>query len=102
MQLLSHLIFITYYLIFYYHFSKSGSESQSGIEQKYHDPCQDWMDLINMKLTSPNYPESYDPLEHCTWNIAAPQGHLVSLVFEKIDVSNIYVCRMEILNLFDA
>ena len=31
-----------------------------------------------MKLTSPNYPENYDPLEDCTWVITAPQGHYVT------------------------
>ena len=41
-----------------------------------------------MKLTSPNYPDLYDPLEHCKWTIAAPHGHFVTLDFEHIDVSN--------------
>ena len=59
-----------------------------GIENVYHDPCQDWLDLINMKVTSPNYPDAYDPLEYCTWNITAPHGHFVTLDFERIDVSN--------------
>ena len=59
-----------------------------GIENVYHDPCQDWLDLINMKVTSPNYPDAYDPLEYCTWNITAPPGHFVTLDFERIDVSN--------------
>ena len=45
------------------------------------------MDLINLKLTSPNYPEVYNRLEHCTWTITAPQGHYVTLGFEIIDVS---------------
>ena len=40
-----------------------------------------------MKLTSPNYPEPYDPLEYCTWTITAPKGHYVTLDFEEIDVS---------------
>ena len=40
-----------------------------------------------MKLTSPNHPDTYDPLEHCFWNITAPQGHYVALGFEIIDVS---------------
>ena len=43
-----------------------------------------------MKLTSPNYPEPYDPLEDCTWTITAPQGHYVTLDIEIIDVSNKY------------
>ena len=40
-----------------------------------------------MKLTSPNYPEAYDPQTHCTWTITAPLGHYVTLDFEVIDVS---------------
>ena len=43
-----------------------------------------------MKLTSPNYPEPYDPLEHCTWRIVAPQGHYVTLDFDTIDVSILF------------
>ena len=76
------------HIAFYNHFSKKGSGWVGGIENVYHDPCQDWMDLVNMKLTSPNYPKPYDPLEYCTWNITAPQGHFVTLNFETIDVSN--------------
>ena len=41
-----------------------------------------------MKLTSPNYPEPYNPGEDCIWKITAPQGHYVTLEFERIDVSN--------------
>ena len=42
-----------------------------------------------MKLTSPNYPDPYDPLEYCTWNITAPSGHFVTLDFERIHVSTL-------------
>ena len=59
-----------------------------GIENIYHDPCQDWLDLINMKLTSPNHPNPYKPLEECEWTINAPIGYYVTLEFEIIDVSN--------------
>ena len=71
-----------------YHFSKSGTGWAGGIENIYHDPCQDWLDLANMKLTSPNYPKAYNPLENCTWTIKAPQGHYVTVDFIVIDVSN--------------
>ena len=63
-----------------YHLSKSGSGWVGGIKNVYHDPCQDSLDLINMKLTS--------PFEDCKWEITAPEGHLVTLDFDKIDVSN--------------
>ena len=87
MQLENHLSF-TPILISYFHFSKNGSESESGIEHKYHDLCQDWMDLINMKLTSPNYPENFDPNTFCQWKLTTDKGNYISLDFERIDVSD--------------
>ena len=87
MQLEKHLSFMPI-LISYFHFSKNGSESESGIEHKYHDPCQDWMDLINMKLTSPNYPENYDTNSVCKWTLTTDKGNYISLDFELIFVSD--------------
>ena len=83
-------IFGSYTCYFFNHFSKTSKGWVGGIENVYHDPCQDWLDLINMKLTSPNYPNPYDPLEQCKWTIAAPDGHFVTLDFELIDVSTKY------------
>ena len=41
-----------------------------------------------MKLTSPNYPMPHNKFENCKWEITAPEGHLVTLDFDIIDVSN--------------
>ena len=49
------------------------------------------MDLVNNKLTSPNFPKAYDPLTECEWNLTAPQGYYVTLDFEIIDVSSIQI-----------
>ena len=68
-------------------FSKSGSKWVGGIENTYHDPCQDWLDLIDMKLTSPNYPESYDPNTVCKWHLTTDEGY-ISLDLEYIYVSD--------------
>ena len=46
------------------------------------------MDLVNNKLTSPNFPKPFDPLTECNWNLTAPHGHYVTLTLEIIDVSN--------------
>ncbi len=54
----------------------------------YEDPCDEWLDLISNKLTSPNFPEPYDRLTECKWNLTAPQGHYITLDFEIIDVNN--------------
>ena len=82
------ILFFSILYSFFNYLSKNGSRWVGGIENAYHEPCQDWIDLVNMKLTSPNYPEPYEQLEHCTWNITAPQGHYVSLDFELINVSD--------------
>ena len=88
MQRVNHFFSLSDTIDFFNHFSIGGKALVGGIENVYHDPCQDWLDLINMKVTSPNYPDAYDPLEYCTWNITAPPGHFVTLDFERIDVSN--------------
>ena len=65
-----------------------------GIENLYHDPCQDWLDLINKKLTSPNYSPfgdprpNYDPRTVCQWNLTTDKGSYISLDFEEIGVSD--------------
>ena len=75
---------ISYYLQC---FSVNGAEYVVGQENIYEDPCDEWLDLINKQLTSPNYPDPYEPLTHCTWNLTEKQGYYISLDFEKIDVS---------------
>ena len=40
-----------------------------------------------MKLTSPNYPDLYDPLTDCKWNLTTDPGQYITLDFERIDVS---------------
>ena len=68
--------------------SVNGTEIKVGQENLYEDPCQDWLDLINKKLTSPNYPDRYDPNTACKWNLTADKGYYISLDFELIDVSD--------------
>ena len=59
-----------------------------GQENLYDDPCQDWLDLVNKKLTSPNYPDGYEPYTVCKWNLTIEKGNYISLDFENIDVSD--------------
>ena len=40
-----------------------------------------------MKLTSPNYPESYDPNTVCKWHLTTDEGY-ISLDLEYIYVSD--------------
>ena len=68
--------------------SIGGKELEVGQENLYEDPCQDWLDLVNKKLTSPNYPENYDTNTNCTWELTADKGYYISLEFEHISVSH--------------
>ena len=82
------LSFFIFHHSFEFHYSKNGQEYIVGQKHLYEDPCDEWLDLVNNKLTSPNFPKAYDPLTKCSWNLTAPQGHYVILDFEIIDVSN--------------
>ena len=68
-------------------FSVNGTELNVGQKNLYEDPCQDWLDLINKKLTSPNYPEFYDRNTQCIWNLTINKEYYISLDFEHIEVS---------------
>ena len=52
------------------------------------DSCQYWMDLEKQTLSSPYYPRNYlaDGIG-CDWLITAPEGHIISLEFDYINVS---------------
>ena len=69
-------------------FSINGLELKVGQENLYEDPCQDWLDLIDKKLTSPYYPDEYDPNTFCKWNLTTDEGYYISLDFERINVSH--------------
>ena len=69
--------------------SKNSEEYDVGQKNLYEDPCEEWLDLLNMKLTSPNYPDPYDPLTDCKWNLTADPGKYITLNFERIDVREI-------------
>ena len=75
-----------------YQSSINGAELKVGQENLYNDPCQDWLDLINKKLTSPNYPEKYDPNTICKWDLITEKENYISLDFEVIDVSDKNKC----------
>ena len=74
-------------------YSKHGEEYVVGQEHLYEEPCDEWLDIVNNKLTSPNFPKAYDPLTECSWNLTAPLGYYVTLDFEIIDVSNIFYLK---------
>ena len=49
--------------------------------------CNDWLDLGNKMLTSPNYPWPYDPLTFCKWTLTSSEEYYITLDFSMIDFS---------------
>ena len=68
--------------------SINGKELNVGQENLYDDFCQDWLDLVNKRLTTPNFPYMYDPNTICRWNLTTEKGYYISLDFEHIYVSD--------------
>ena len=53
-----------------------------------YEQCNEWLDLINGTLTSPNYPENYPDDTQCSWTITAPlQSQRVVLEITFFEVS---------------
>ncbi|XP_008565950.1 PREDICTED: cubilin [Galeopterus variegatus] len=46
-------------------------------------------------ITSPNYPDSYDSLTHCSWLLEAPQGHTITLIFSDFDIETHTTCAWD-------
>ena len=51
--------------------------------------CQDSLDLKNGVLTSPHYPNYYEPFSECSWLIPAPENYTIMLEFSEIMVSDL-------------
>ena len=49
--------------------------------------CQDSLDLDKGVLSSPFYPNYYEPLQECSWLISVPENFTVTLEFKSLIVS---------------
>ena len=55
-----------------------------------YDLCNDWLDLENGILTSPNYPNNYPTNKECSWTISAPhKSQIIRVQFVDFEVSSI-------------
>ena len=50
--------------------------------------CQDSLDLEKGFLSSPYYPNYYEPYQECSWLISVPENFTVTLEFKSYSVSN--------------
>lgn len=44
------------------------------------------------QIISPNYPNAYDPAQHCHWDIEVPFGHLAELTIYDYDIQQSINC----------
>ena len=49
--------------------------------------CEQWLDMDNGIITSPEYPNPYNNLEECIWTISAEENQTVLLNFLNFEVS---------------
>lgn len=59
-----------------------------------YEHCNEWLDLDDGILTSPNYPDIYPAHTECAWLLSAPQGQFVTLIFHDFNV--IFLFRVSI------
>ena len=52
-----------------------------------YEHCQEWLDLENGILTSPNYPNSYPNNVECSWTITALHNQTVAIQFLDFEVN---------------
>ncbi|XP_054027363.1 cubilin [Dryobates pubescens] len=46
-------------------------------------------------ISSPNYPEPYNNLNHCSWLLEAPEGETITLTFTAFQVENHSLCKWD-------
>ena len=65
------------------------TESGYGLEHDCcFDYCEQWLDMENGIITSPEYPNKYNFLEECIWTISAEENQTVLLHFLEFEVSS--------------
>lgn len=57
------------------------SIANKGFKLNYWTLCENELTGIGGIIESPNYPNNYPPQVNCSWNIKAPKGNNVSLIF---------------------
>ena len=56
------------------------------------DKCQYWLNLKDMRLTSPNFHKWYfADGKGCHWLLTAPKGNIIALEFNDFEVTTITI-----------
>ena len=54
------------------------------------------------EITSPNYPMSYPSIAFKEWKIVAPQGYIIELRFEDLQIEDCFLCECDAVEIFDG
>ncbi|KAI7809265.1 procollagen C-endopeptidase enhancer 2 [Triplophysa rosa] len=53
-------------------------------------------------IGSQGYPGVYPPNNKCVWRITVPQGRVVSLLFQVLDLESDHLCRYDYVDIYDG
>ena len=86
-------------------FGSDSSRSSKGFNAKYKSipgGCGGLMKLKSGSITSPNYPNNYDPHDDCGWLLEVDNNHAVKLTFEDFDVEPHSNCSYDHVSIYDG
>ena len=69
---------------------KNNCPTELGYDNEHdccYDYCEQWLDMENGIITSPEYPNPYNNYEECIWTISAEENQTVLLQFLDFEVS---------------
>ncbi|XP_029444624.1 cubilin [Rhinatrema bivittatum] len=78
------------------HFATNSHVEDTGFHASYQFTNCGGMQTGEMgEISSPNYPEPYDNLNHCSWLLEGPVGHTITLTFTYFDTEYHSRCRWD-------
>ena len=69
---------------------KNNCQKESGYGPEHdccYNYCEQWLDIEDGTITSPEYPNSYNNYEDCIWTISAEENQTVLIQFLRFSVS---------------
>lgn len=52
-----------------------------------YEHCNDWLNLANGTISSPNYPNTYPKNMECSWTIVAPENKIITFQVQDLEVN---------------
>lgn len=88
----------------YLRFKSDSSRSDKGFQifwEAVSTGCGGLLTSPEGAIISPNYPESYEGLTECTWQITISQGSYIQIYIFDLDLEVHYTCSLDYLEFFE-